>query len=163
MVDMTRWSAMRSRHSPLEWGVLLAPLASLLLGGCGECAASLILQIRDESSTPGGAYYRTTRPDGVCEGVGFSYMAPPVGTISEVGTECYGSPHSADEPGWVLEAWIDPDGDDLEACNPLRMPGSPGSCDDPACGPEPGEPQGRAEYTISARGATRVLVVLADP
>ena len=68
-----------------------------------------------------------------------------------------------DEPGGVIDGWVDASDDDGARC----CCGDAGLCCDPSdtskCGPEPGDPHGRKEYTLKAKGMTEVHLEFGDP
>jgi hypothetical protein len=72
-----------------------------------------------------------------------------------VSRACWDSVATADVSGYALEAWMDTDNDDVNACRASLL-------DRVGCAPDSGEPQVLQEYTALARGETGVLVVLTD-
>jgi hypothetical protein len=65
--------------------------------------------------------------------------------------QCSDEPVAEDSTGYLLEGWLDLDGDDALPCQPS------------SCGPDPGEPQGQMEFTFKARGVTEVELSFGDP
>jgi hypothetical protein len=119
-----------------------------------DCARRLETEIRYTGTRTGTAYHREIHPKGQATAAGSSAATGPA-TIG-TGTACWQSTGSGDEAGWQLEGWIDVDGDDAAPCheNPLNLD---------RCRPDPGEPQGRKSFTISAEGTTKVVLEFGDP
>lgn len=109
-----------------------------------------------QGTRPGIVYARSFLPGGRFNGGSTALSATGVRSSS-----CWDERGDADEPGGVLESWVDVDGDDQERCscadedcglaNPLE------------CGPEENDPQGRLEFTLRAVGVTEALLKYGDP
>jgi hypothetical protein len=128
---------------------------SLLTLSCDEdCVRRLETEVRYTGARTGMGYSREINPRGQ---VGSGGSNPAIGPATiGTGDACWQSKGSSDEPGWQLEAWIDTDGDDAAPCRENL-----GNLE--RCRPDPGEPQARKPFTVSAQGTTRVVLEFGDP
>ena len=132
---------------------------SMLLVGCGggDCPRSSIIEISYPGSKSGVPYWREIwLPSGTVLGAAGG-GAPVQGPMqaTEVSRACWDSTAAGNVSGFAIEAWMDTDGDDADACRA-------GLFDRVRCAPDLGEPQVLQDYTALARGETRVSVVMKD-
>jgi hypothetical protein len=145
---------MKRRWAGAMW-FLLAGVAGT---GCGEdCARRLSLRVTYTGAQTGMLFTRDSTPGG---GAGLTAGTldanRPAGRPDATVDACWSDPAAADTPGYLLEAWLDVDGDDLQPCRADVTATA-------ACGPDPGEPQARMEFALKAMGTTEVELSFGDP
>jgi hypothetical protein len=141
-----------------------------LLTACNTpCERELKTKVTYTGSESGTVYTRQFLP-GAAAGSGSSGLVEgdDAGVLHGGGSSdgCWEQAAAQDEPGGILEGWLDMDGDDETRCGCGDAGPGPGLCkldDRSACGPEVGDPQGRKEYTLKAKGITEVDLEFGDP
>lgn len=139
-------------------GAILVAVSMLLVGcGGGDCPRSVVIEISYPGNRSGVTYWREIwLPSGTILGAaggGPPVQGPMRSTV--VSRACWDSTAAGDVSGYAIEAWMDTDGDDVNACRASLL-------DRVGCAPDSGEPQVLQEYTALARGETRVIVVMTD-
>jgi hypothetical protein len=131
---------------------LLTLLVTVAGVGCDDCPRQLLTRVSYTGAQTGTFYSRESSPYGA---VGFSSARTPAGEAVATSSSCWGEVAAADSPDNRLEGWVDLDGDDEQPCrNDYRQD---------TCGPDPGEPQARTDFTIKAKGTTEVVLSFSDP
>jgi hypothetical protein len=129
----------------------------LVVAGCAgrDCPRELIVNVAYTGTKTGNLVTREFLPGGQFS----AFSAGPVGTdaaqLNQVSDGCWSKIASSDEPGGVVEAWIDVDGDDALRCKDPK--------DKAACSPEAGDPTGTKAYSLQGTGLTTVDLSFGDP
>ena len=134
--------------------VLLGVTAAVSQGCLGEsCLTDRIVYSGTKS---GILIHRASGPSGLSGGISPRVQGPfdtgASGGLSGAGS-C-SSPQDADEPGWKAIAWLDVDGEEVEACGK--------DLSSPECAPDAHDPLGETEFTRGAEGLTTYRVELHD-
>src|SRR6185436_5207532 len=102
------------RHSGgVMWLILVAGVAGM---GCGEdCACRLSTRVTYTGAQTGMLFTRDSTPGGGLAGLTAGPLDAnrPAGRPDATGDACWSAPAAADTPGYLLEAWLDVDGDDV--------------------------------------------------
>ena len=145
---------MKRRRIDVTWLVLFAAVAGT---GCGEdCARRLNTRVTYTGAQAGVVFSRMS-----IHGTVTGLTAAPVdanrppGRPDATSGGCWSEPAAAATPDYLLEAWLDIDGDD----QPCRADFASAA----TCGPDPGEPQARIEFAVKATGTTEVELSFGDP
>ena len=139
----------------------------LLMAACEDasCERELRTSVSYTGVRTGVVYTRLFVPGEGFSGGGQGPSHNDAGIAVGGGTSdlCWRNAATADEPGGVLEGWVDVDGDDATRCSCEVRPGVVcGLADRAVCGPEPGDPQVRQKYTLHADGTTVVELKFGD-
>ena len=132
-------------------------LVGLTGGGCEDCPRRLSTRATYTGTQTGVFYSREVAPGGIV----VLFTSGPIDMMHSgsagvaTGNSCWEAPGTTDS-GYLLEAWVDTDGDDEQPCrDDFRQTAT--------CGPDPGEPQARMEFSIKAKGTTEVVLSFSDP
>ncbi len=124
-----------------------------------DCPRSLDVMIRCSGDCVGTGYYRESRVtmnDVLVSSRAYRLRVDDSGSPIVQYHACFSDVLEGDEEGWVIDFWIDRDGDDWESCDIF----SENSIDDTYCMPDEGEIQIKHQYTMKASGNTLVNIQL---
>ncbi|MDB4990739.1 MAG: hypothetical protein JWN04_5917 [Myxococcaceae bacterium] len=150
------------------WNNVAGALAALglLSAGCDDtCVREVETSVVYTGKQAGTMYSRNLGPgSGSASGSSSPTDSDDAGNFrgGASSRSCSDVAGSMDAPGEILEGWVDVDGDDQARCGCDGGVGLCGLRNLAACGPEVGDPQGRKEYTLRAKGKTLVTLELGD-
>lgn len=132
--------------------VLLGALA-IPTQGCFVGESCLTGRVVYTGTKSGVLIHRSTGPSGLSGRMSERMQGPfDTGDSQPSGSASCGSRLEEDEPGWKAIAWLDVEGDEVEAC--ARDLASP------ECAPDADDPVGETEFTLGATGLTTWRVEL---
>jgi hypothetical protein len=136
----------------------LAAVIAMLVAtsACGEdCPRRLVTNVSYTGATEGILYVREFMPSGASTGGSSGHTRSGGGGGSS--DACWDSTEKSDESGWMLESWVDVNGNDAERCGDVLRASRT------ACGPEEGDPQGTTTFAVKGSGTTRIQLTYGDP
>jgi hypothetical protein len=135
---------------------MLTLLVCITVVGCDDdCERRLQTRVT-YTGTQAGVFYAREMHEGRVISWGSGSFDPAVSARPAVATseQCWDEPVSEDVTGYLMEGWLDLDGDDAQLCRDWQSA---------SCQPDPGEPQGRMQFTLKAQGTTDIELSFGDP
>lgn len=144
----------------MKRSVMVVAMLTLLVGvtggGCDDdCERRLQTRVT-YTGTQAGVFHAREVFQGRVGGWSAGTFDPAVygGPAVATSGQCWDEPVSEDSAGYLLEGWLDLDGEDVQPCFDRQLT---------SCGPDPGEPHGQMELTVKAQGTTEVELSFGDP